>query len=137
MMEKKPLRRADFITSIILILFAIWMLATTVTTFPMKDTFGGVQNVWYVSPALFPIVISIGIIILGIVLLINSIKEGGAKMFFEGLAHIKPGISENMLRFLSIVLVFVAFVYLNIPRIDFFLSAMLCLTVFISMYYLD
>jgi len=103
----------------------------------MKDTFGGVQNVWYVSPALFPIFISIGIIILGIVLLINSIKEGGAKTFFEKLAHIKLGMSEGTLRFLSIVLVLVAFVYLNIPRIDFFLSAMLCLTVFISMYYLD
>lgn len=137
MMEKGPLRRSDFVTSIILILFGIWILYTTVTTFPMKDSWGGVQNVWYVSPALFPIFISIGIIVLGAILLFNAVKEGGAATFFQKLSSVKPGISENMLRFFSIALVFVALVYLNIPRIDFFLSIMLCLTVFITMYYLD
>lgn len=137
MMEKKPLRRADFITSVILVVFGIWMAIHTVTNFPMKDTYAGVQSVWYVSPALFPLLISTGLVLLGVLLLVNSIKEGGAKTFFEGLAHIKPGISENLLRFLAIVLVLVAYVYLDIPRIDFFLSSLLCLTVFITMYYLD
>lgn len=137
MMEKGSLRRADFITSIILIIFGLWVLYTTVSTFPMKDSWGGVQNVWYVSPALFPIFISIGIIILGIILLLNSIKEKGAKTFFEKLAHVKPGMTESMLRFLSIVLILATFVYLNIPRIDFFLSAMFALTVFITMFYLE
>lgn len=137
MMEKKELRSADFISAILLILFGLWVLITTLTTFPMKDSWGGVQNVWYVSPALFPLFISFGITVLGIVLLRHAIKTGGAKTFLGKLAHIKPGLSENMLRFLSIVLIFVALVYIYIPRNDFFLSALLCLTVFMSMYYLD
>ncbi|MBD3304993.1 hypothetical protein GF339_01415, partial [candidate division KSB3 bacterium] len=99
MMEKKQLRSADFITAILLIVFGLWVLVTTLTTFPMKDSWGGVQNVWYVSPALFPLFISLGIIIMGIVLLRNAVKEGGAKTFFEKLAQYKPGLSENMLRF--------------------------------------
>ncbi|MBD3306294.1 hypothetical protein GF339_07860 [candidate division KSB3 bacterium] len=42
-----------------------------------------------------------------------------------------------MLRFFAIVLIFIALVYVYIPRNDFFLSALLCLTVFMSMFYLD
>lgn len=137
MMENTKLRRADFITSIILILFGLWMLITTVTTFPMKDSWGGVQNVWYVSPALFPLFTSLAIILLGIVLLLNAIKAGGAKTFFEETSRITWRLSENMLRFLAIVLVICTYVYLNIPRIDFFLSSMFCLFVFIAMYYLE
>lgn len=137
MMEKKELRSADFISAIILILFGLWVFITTLTTFPMKDSWGGVQNVWYVSPALFPLFISLGITALGIVLLRHAIKTGGAKTFLGKLTHFTPGLSENMLRFLSIVLIFVALVYIYVPRNDFFLSALLCLTVFMSMYYLD
>jgi hypothetical protein len=137
MMEKKPLRKADFITSLILILFAIWVAVRTITTFPMKDTYAGVQNVWYVSPALFPLLISTGLFVLGIVLLIHSIRTQGAATFLREVARAKPGISENVLRFLSIVLLLVVYVYLHIPRIDFFLSSLICLTVFITMYYLD
>lgn len=55
-MKKKELRKADFITSILLLLFSVWVIMETLKM-PMKDTFGGVQNVWYVSPALFPLII--------------------------------------------------------------------------------
>jgi hypothetical protein len=41
------------------------------------------------------------------------------------------------LRFYAIAVLFLAFVYLNIPRIDFFLSAVLFLSVFITMFYFD
>ena len=83
-MEKKELRKADFITSVLLLLFSIWMLIETFKM-PMKDTFGGVQNVWYVSPALFPLIISIFISVLGIALFIHSIKSGGAKYFLDSI----------------------------------------------------
>ena len=32
---------------------------------PMKDSFGGVMNVWYVSPALLPMIIGFAIIAAG------------------------------------------------------------------------
>ena len=32
---------------------------------PMKDTWGGVQNVWFVSPALFPLFVGAMIMLLG------------------------------------------------------------------------
>lgn len=136
MYEKEKLRKADFITSLILILFSIWMFFTT-TKMPMKDSYGGVMNVWYVSPALFPLFISIAIFILGTVLLIHAIRTGGARKFFEDLSGKTRGEPEKTLRFVGILLVLVTYVYLNIPRIDFFISTMFCLIVFISMFYFD
>jgi hypothetical protein len=131
------MRKKDFITSLILIAFGIFMILYTITYVPMKDSFGGVMNVWYVSPGLFPICIGGLIIIMGIILCNRAIKDGGAKKFFEDLSHRKKDSSGKTLRFLGILLVIVAYVYLYIPRIDYFLSTMLCLAVFISLFYLD
>lgn len=136
-MEKVEIRKKDFITSLILIAFGIFLILYTTTYVPMKDSFGGVMNVWYVSPGLFPICIGGLIILMGIILCRRAVKDGGAKKFFEDLSHRKKDSSGKTLRFLAILLVIVAYVYLYIPRIDYFLSTMLCLMVFISFFYLD
>jgi len=135
-MKKKELRKADFITSVLLLLFSFWVIIETLKM-PMKDTFGGVQNVWYVSPALFPLIISIFIMVLGGVLLIHSIKTGGAKYFLDNFSVRYKGLSEKNIRFIGILLALFSFVYLNIPRIDFFISVTLFLTYFISVFYFD
>jgi len=135
-MKKKELRRADFITSVLLLLFSVWIIMETLKM-PMKDTFGGVQNVWYVSPALFPLIISIFIMVLGAVLLIHSIKTGGAKYFLDNFSVRYKGLSEKNIRFIGILLALFSFVYLNIPRVDFFISVTLFLTYFISVFYFD
>jgi putative tricarboxylic transport membrane protein len=136
-MDKQELRKKDFITSIILIAFGIFMILYTITEIPMKDSWGGVMNVWFVSPGLFPVCIGILIIIMGIVLCHRAIKDGGARKFFQDLFHREKDSSGKTLRFLGILLVIVAYVYLYIPRIDYFLSTMFCLIVFISFFYLD
>ena len=136
-MDKIELRKKDFITSIILIAFGIFMILYTITEIPMKDSWGGVMNVWFVSPGLFPVCLGILIIIMGIVLCNKAIQDGGAKKFLEDLLHSEKDSSGKTLRFLGILLVIVAYVYLYIPRIDYFLSTMLCLVVFISFFYLD
>ena len=136
MMEKEQLRRADFVTSIILMVFSLWMLGETFKM-PMKDTFGGVSNVWYVSPALMPMFIGASIFILGFVLLMHSIRVGGAKQFIDRFKAREQGLPESTVRFLSILLALVTFVYLNIPRVDFFLCIVLFLFYFISAFYFD
>jgi hypothetical protein len=136
MMGQEKIRRADFITSIILQLFALWILQATLKM-PMKDTFGGVRNVWYVSPALLPLCISIALFILGSVLLAHSIRCGGARQFIAGLKQKRAGLSDASLRFIAILLALISFVYLYIPRIDFFLCIILFLLFFISVFYFD
>ena len=45
--------------------------------------------------------------------------------------------SVGVIRFYAMTVLFFSFVYLNLPRIDFFLCSILFLAVFISMFYFD
>ena len=131
------MRKKDFVTSIILIAFGVFLVVYSIIVIPMKDSWGGVMNVWFVSPGLFPLGIGFLIIVMGIVLCNRAIKDGGAKKFMEDLSRREKDTSGKTLRLLGILLVIVAYVYLYIPRIDYFLSTMLCLMVFISFFYFD
>jgi len=142
MMEPEKLRKADIVTSIIIILFGAW-ICTEALQMPMKDSWGGVQNVWYVSPALFPLAVGISLVLLGVYLLSIAFKTVGFQAVvrtLRDLAKRKTGtgwISDATMRFFAIVSLFLFFVYMEIPRIDFFLSSLLFLIVFIIMFYLD
>jgi uncharacterized membrane protein YidH (DUF202 family) len=135
-MDKKEMRKKDFITSLNLIAFGIFMILYTIFYIPMKDSWGGVMNVWYVSPGLFPVCIGILIILLGLVLLRRAILDGGARKYVEDLSRGRQS-PEKTLRLLGILTVISAYVYLHIPRVDYFLSTVFCLLVFISFFYLE
>ena len=68
--NKVRLRKHDFWTSLVLLALAVAM-AWEATGYPMTDSYGGVRNVWYVSPALFPLLVAAGLFLLSLVLLIN------------------------------------------------------------------
>lgn len=142
MLEKEKLRKADVYSGIIIFLFGAWIVWQALKM-PMKDSWGGVQNVWFVSPALFPLFVGSMIMLLGLLLSRTALKTIGFKAFGNTLQWL---FSKNLLQFLNtvsilrfyaIAVLFLAFVYLNIPRIDFFLSAVLFLSVFITMFYFD
>jgi hypothetical protein len=142
MLEKEKLRKVDAYSGVIIFLFGAWIVWQA-SKMPMKDSWGGVQNVWFVSPALFPLFVGGMIMLLGLLLVRTALKAIGMKAFGETLQWL---FSKNLLQFLNtvsilrfyaIAVLFLAFVYLNIPRIDFFLSALLFLSVFITMFYFD
>lgn len=142
MLGKENLRKADVFSGAIICLFGLWVVLQALKM-PMKDSWGGVQNVWYVSPAIFPLFIGCIIMLLGGLLCRTALKTIGFKAFAEtarwlssrALFHFLNSISN--LRFYTIVVLLVSFVFLNISRIDFFLSAVLFLTVFITAFYFD
>lgn len=136
MMETKKLRQADFVTSILLMLFGAWVLFESFKM-PMKGTYGGVKNVWYVSPALLPLIIGGSLLALGAVLLAFSIRSGGAADCIQSLRTVKLHTSVQLERFLAIVIAFVVLVYLFIPRVDFFLSVWFFLSYLTIGFYLD
>ena len=140
MLEKEKLRKADVYSGIVIFLFGAWIVWQA-SKMPMKDSWGGVQNVWFVSPALFPLFIGAMIMLLGLLLSRTALKTIGLKAFGDTLKWL---FSKNLfqflntmsnLRFYAIAVFFLTFIFLNIPRIDFFLSAILFLTVFITMFY--
>jgi len=142
MMEKENLRKADVYSGAIIFLFGLWIVSQALKM-PMKDSWGGVQNVWFVSPALFPLFVGSMIMLLGALLTRTALKRVGFKEFkntarwllSKALFQFLNSISN--LRFYTIVVLFLSFVYLNIPRIDFFLCAFLFLFVFITSFYFD
>jgi uncharacterized protein YhhL (DUF1145 family) len=136
MMEGTKLRRADFITSIILILFGFWILFHAFQM-PMRESYGGVKSVWYVSPALLPIFIGAAVVVLGIILMVHAIKTGGAARFLQSVKSATLEASDSTQRFSGVILAIVSFVYLYIPRVDFFLAIVLFLSYFIPAFFYD
>jgi hypothetical protein len=142
MIEKEKLRKADVYSGIAIFLFGAWIVWQA-SKMPMKGSWGGVQNVWFVSPALFPLFVGAIIMLLGLLLFRTALKTIGIKAFGNTLQWL---FSKNLLAFLNTVpilrfyamaVLFLSFVFLNIPRIDFFLSAVLFLSAFIMMFYFD
>ncbi len=141
-MEKDKLRKADIFSGSLIVIFGIWVISQSLKM-PMKDSWGGVQNVWFVSPAIFPLFVGAVIVVLGGALVRTALKEVGWNGFVQVMrwlgspdliAFMKTGAS---VRFFAMVVLLVSLVYLNIPRIDFFLCAVLFLLVFITMFYFD
>jgi hypothetical protein len=142
MMETEKLRKADIFSGVIISLFGLWVVGQALKM-PMKDSWGGVQNVWFVSPALFPLFVGGMIVVLGVALTVNALKTVGLKGLTGTLGWLKSTElirflkSEAMIRFHAIVVLLLSFVFLNVPRIDFFLCSVLFLLAFITMFYLD
>ena len=142
MIGKDNLRKADIYSSVIIFLFGLWIVSQALKM-PMQDSWGGVQNVWYVSPALFPLFVGSMIMLLGALLVRTALKQVGFKefkntvnwLFSKALLQFLNSVTN--LRFYTIAVLFLSFVYLNIPRIDFFLCAFLFLIVFITAFYFD
>ena len=142
MMEKDKLRKADVFSGFAIFLFGAWIVWQA-TKMPMKDSWGGVQNVWFVSPAIFPLFIGAMIMLMGLLLSRTALKTIGIKAFGNTLQWLLSSSlfqflnSISVLRFYAMAVLFLSFIFLNIPRIDFFLSAVLFLSVFITMFYFD
>jgi hypothetical protein len=142
MLKKENLRKADVYSGAAIFLFGLWVVLQALKM-PMKDSWGGVQNVWYVSPAIFPLFVGCMIMLLGGLLCRTALKTIGVKAFVETARWLSSKAllqflnSIPNLRFYAIAVLLLSFVYLNIPRIDFFLSAVLFLAVFITSFYLD
>jgi hypothetical protein len=142
MMDKDKMRKADIYSGAAICLFGLWIILQALKM-PMKDSWGGVQNVWYVSPAIFPLLVGSMIMLLGALLCRTALKMVGFKAFGETVRWL---LSKALLQFLNatpnlrfytVVVLFLSFVFLTIPRIDFFISAVLFLVVFITSFYFD
>jgi len=142
MLAKDTLRKADIFSGAFIFLFGLFVVYQALQM-PMKDTYGGVQNVWYVSPAIFPLFIGTIISLLGIALTAIALKSVGLQQLGAVFGYLASSELVAFLklpatiRFYAIVLVFCSFIFVMIPRIDFFPAAVFFLMVFISMFYFD
>ncbi|MCU0560218.1 MAG: hypothetical protein MUD16_08495 [Desulfobacterales bacterium] len=140
MLDKDKLRKADVFSGAAIFLFGLWVLSQALKM-PMKDSWGGVMNVWFVSPALMPLFIGAMIMLLGALLCRMGLNAIGPEEFKATLrwlvsADLKRVLaSDASVRFYAIALLFLTLVFINLPRIDFFLCAVLFLAAFITMFF--
>lgn len=137
-MEKTKLRGADILTSSIFFLLGAYIIAEAFTM-PLKDSYAGVDSVWYVSPALMPLIIGSAMVLLAIFIFLHAMKEGGIPTFkaFFAKKEKKRIWNDANVRYAAVLIPLVAMVYLNITRIDFFLTIALYLSFTIGVFYFD
>lgn len=129
------LRRADFWTSLLLLAVAAAMLKGALG-FPITDSYGGVENVWYVSPALFPLLVAGALAFLSLVLLVNAIRTGGAAAALHAVSGGFQGLDAGQRKLALMGLLLVAYVYGFIPYIDYIVGTVFFLTAFITAFHL-
>jgi hypothetical protein len=130
------MRKADFWTSLIFFGIVAGMIGSAMTM-PLKDSFAGVQNAWYVSPALLPLMIAGGLFILATALLVNAIRTGGARAALASLGNWAEAGKGATARMLVSIAIIAGYVYGLIPRVDYVVTTALFLQVFIAAFYVD
>jgi hypothetical protein len=135
MMPKEKLRHADVVTAVLLMLLSLAVMIGA-GQMPLRGTYGGVVNVWYVSPAALPFVIGMGLFLMALHLLRFAIDEGGHRgilRFFGARARTLRG-NTPVHRMLGVVLLLGIYVYGLIGRIDYYLASILYLVAFMALY---
>ena len=140
MMETEKLRKADIFSGTAILLLGLFIISQGVQM-PMTDSYAGVQNVWYVSPALLPLFIGATLVLFGFLLMKTAFKAVGLSGLKSALSYLGgPDFisflkQPDIIRFYGIVLNLVVFVFILVPRIDFFLAAVIFLLFFFFMFY--
>lgn len=141
MMDKDTLRKADVFSGGLIMILGFFIISRAVMM-PMKDSWGGVQNVWYVSPALFPLLVGGVLSLLGFILIFLAVKSTGRNGIRETFAYLSSQRFKTFLtntlniRFYAIVFTLFSYVFVMIPRVDFFPSSILFLLVLFFIFYL-
>jgi hypothetical protein len=128
------MRKADFWTSLVFFGIAAGMIGSAMTM-PLRESFAGVQNAWYVSPALLPLMIAGGILILATTLLCNAIRTGGARAALASLGRWAEASRDATARMLVSIAMIAGYVFGLIPRVDYVIATALFLQVFIAAFY--
>jgi hypothetical protein len=131
MADKRDLRKKDIVAGVLLFLFGAGMFAVA-TTYPMTENYGGVRNVWYVSPALFPLIIATLLMAFALLLVGNGVRY---LVRHPGAGGADADRWMRLYPFLFITATLIAYVYLYIPVVDFWIATLVYLYLFITHFF--
>jgi hypothetical protein len=127
MEDKTVLRARDFWTSLVLMATSVFFIYKT-TDIPFFETkSAGVDAAeWYNSAALVPFGIFYAMLILSVVLMLISIKDGGAE---RALSLIGLGFTKDeTIRITSVSVILLLYIFGLVPRVDFIIGSALMIT---------
>ncbi|HRY26061.1 MAG TPA: hypothetical protein P5558_16960 [Geminicoccaceae bacterium] len=117
-------RPSDLWTGLALLLIAAAM-AGGALQFPLRGTYAGVKNAWYVSPALFPLIVATCLCLLAVTLIVTTVRSG-VLADRGSLASALAGQGDVVL----IAGIIAAFVVGLVPRVDFVVAGFFFLLAF-------
>jgi len=142
MLQKERLRKADAFMGILVFLIG-GAIVLEAMSYPRGLEMSGVRNDWYVSPAFMPYIVGVGLAIMGCILFVTGLKESGGRALVRALADASRSLasigrlSGANIRFVAVVGVIAASVFLYMPRVDFVLSSVALLAGLMSMFVFD
>lgn len=125
--DRAILRARDFWAALFLIGLSIFFLFETLKIPIFGANRAGVSGTdWYNSAAILPLGIFVSLLVLALVLLVTSIREGGARRALSAI-----GIGWNPTearRAFAVVVIIASYIVGLVPRVDFILSTGLLIT---------
>lgn len=131
--DNLPLRRADLVTSVLLIAFGAWVLWEA-TQMPWVKNFGMSTN-WYLSPGLFPAIL--GVLLIGFAsnVLIHAIKAGALVGLGAFAAGATAGLHRNraVLRSAAALAIIGLYVFVGLGSLNYyFVTSVFCLALMVT-----
>lgn len=131
---KAELRARDFVSSLVLMALSAFFIWRTLLIPLWGENRAGVSGLeWFSSAAIVPLGIFVSLLVLSVVLLVISIRDGGAKRAL-GAAGIGWNPAEAR-RFGTIAVILFFYIFALVPRVDFLISSGLLITALIHGYH--
>jgi hypothetical protein len=129
-------RQYDFKFVVVLLLILGYILKLTLS-FPMSGSYGGVENQWYVSPALFPLILLSALFMCCAALLVSSVKQQGNRQFFSLSHWIGDKTNQSVRDRWLIIGLLIGYVYVLVPSTDFYLATTIFVASLTCIFYLQ
>lgn len=126
--------KQDCKTAVVLLFLAALLIIHTLS-FPMSGSFAGVENQWYISPALFPFVVCGLLTMCSVILLYKAVLHNGTQQFFNLKGWIGNWQSDQIKDRWYVIWNLLSYVYVFIPSIDFYLASVFFLFSLTSRFY--
>ncbi|MCK0209730.1 tripartite tricarboxylate transporter TctB family protein [Starkeya koreensis] len=124
MSSERPLRKADFVTSIAFMLLGTVMIVAA-SRMPWIVQSGGLQQDWYLSPGLFPAVLGVLLILFSANVLMHAVRAGGhrglGQVAAQGLRAI--GSNRDLHRMAAAAALVGLYVFVGIGRFEYHVAS--------------
>jgi len=138
MLPREQLRKADIIASLILIALGGLVLVKSYQM-PWASQQASVEQSWYISPGLFPLVISALLIVFSALVLVRAIKDGGlagfAPYYLQRLRWLPSDLRVR--RIMLMWLIMGVYIFALLGRLNYYIATSAFLLVFMLLFYRD
>lgn len=124
----------DFKVALVLLIASFFLVLETLT-YPMSGDYAGVESQWYVSPALFPLVILLCLTLCALVLMYRAITQQGYRQFLSFSAWLGDFQEKRIRDRWYIIFLLAVYVYVYVPSVDFYLATVMFLMSLTTRFY--